>query len=301
MSAISFGKRYERLLLSSAPLAIGSTFLLFTSYASITFGSSEDARCYEVASETIQSNIDELESAFQSYIDNKGNGSSYNPYKFDLQLAWIEPSIYEGCRSLTDEIESSGTTPPADLAASYRRKSAELRERPLEAHGVSIESQTVVTVLGTNINVKLESLTLALQIALAPLLILWLGSLYHTRYRETMSISQATSLTDVFPHLINVYLVGEFPELRKRSKFALWLHPRSLITIFPTLLRVLLITAVMIPTVGFYISSLYLIPTENLTGWHFFLGSVVLLHSVTVVGIEFAPKHATKIFPSQRI
>ena len=87
---------------------------------------------------------------------------------------------------------------------------------------------------GTEIVLELVTLARALQIALGPILILWLGSLYNTRHRESLYIGKSTDIRQVFPHLINVYPVGVIlPELRRRSWIGYY-RPAGLAVLFWT-------------------------------------------------------------------
>ena len=120
--------------------------------------------------------------------------------------------------------------------------------------------------LGTNIKISLESLTALIQVSLTPVLIIWLGSLYNTRYRETLLIGKTNSVVAVFPHLINVYPAIDIPTLKKRIRIAYWISPNQLVQAMYALTRVCLIAFVITPAVGCYLASLFLLPIEG-TVW----------------------------------
>lgn len=101
----------------------------------------------------------------------------------------------------------------------------DLKNTPLQFRGIEIPQKADVGILGTNIKVSFDSLTAALQISLAPVLIIWLGSLYNTRYRESLLIGKSNDISLMFPHLINIYPAIDLPTLRKRSYIAFWLPP----------------------------------------------------------------------------
>lgn len=61
-----------------------------------------------------------------------------------------------------------------------------------------------------------------LQLAIAPIMVLWLGSLYQTRYRESLLIESAKTVSEIFPHVINAYPsihpITQYPLSRKRFR-----------------------------------------------------------------------------------
>lgn len=151
--------------------------------------------------------------------------------------------------------------------------------------------------LGTKIKISLESLTALLQVSLAPVLMIWLGSLYNTRYRESLLIGKANDIAAIFPHLINVYPAGDIPALRKRSRLAYWIPPTLVIRGMYSLTRVGLIAFVVAPTIGCYLASLFLLPIEGITWLSILSGSLVGLFGLSVVAVELLPWHVGKIFP----
>jgi len=301
MSAIALGKRYERLMMSSAPLAIASAFLFFTSVAS----KDERAnlgRCYELAAYTIAEHRSDLQDEWNRALPHKRDVPplDLNVYQMALSYFWIEPSIYKDCQMLTKEIDASGDSPPADLERKWTTEAEKRKSEPLEMYGISVESQTEITILGTKVRVKLASLTSLLQVALGPLLVLWLGSLYNTRFRESIYNSKAASLVDIYPHLINIYPAFDSPSLRKRRKIALIFPPRTAIAVIYTITRVALVAVVLSPTVALYLWSLRWLRMESLNLVHIVLGSLVIAGTFFVLAVECMPWHWSKTFPQPR-
>lgn len=311
MGVAELGKRYERLLVSSAPLIIAASFLLIVTLASNSKEGRSLARCYDLAANILEKDHQK----FQDYWDtgrslaelNK-DSEKYNLPKVDLYdiygshlaMSWMMPSIEQGCGALDKEIKASSSTAPDSLLTKWRSKATSLRAAPLETHGVSIEGSTETNVLGTKIRIKIETVVLALQIAIGPLLLLWTGSLYNTRYRETLAISRARDLTVIFPHLVNLYPNGHVPAPRKRVRLALLVPPRMMFATLYTLLRMTLVAFILSPTVLFYLASLWLSMDEDFQWWKAAIGVVVLIFSAALLLLEAVPWHAGKIFPTDQ-
>ena len=194
-------------------------------------------------------------------------------------------------------LEQGADTPPGKLIEDFGSRVSQLRSTPLQFRGIEIPEKADVAMLGTNIKIRLESLTALLQVSLAPVLIIWLGSLYNTRYRESLLVGKANDITTVFPHLINVYPAIDIPTLRKRSRLAYWIPPTQIVRAMYSLMRVCLIAFVILPAIGCYVASLFLLPIEDITWLSLLSGSFVVLFALSVVVVELLPWHAAKIFP----
>jgi len=300
MSAIELGKRYERLMVSSVPLAIAAAFLLFTSIASKEQGANR-GRCYELAASAVTTNKRELGDEWAEYQKYKDVPGYSNVYKYHLRLKWMEainPGIFGFCKAMTAEIEDSGEIPPAELEKKWLAEARKRIKGPVAMYGISIESETQITVLGTKVRVQLATLTTALQFALGPLLILWLGSLYQTRFRESIYNARARNLVEVYPHLINVYPVLVSLSLKKRVKLLLFVQPHVFWAAMYTCLRILFVAIVLSPTVALYLWSLWLIPSQSQTFSHLALGIIVSIFTFGVLIVEALPWHWPKTFPN---
>jgi len=174
---------------------------------------------------------------------------------------------------------------------------SQLRSTPLQFRGIEIPQNVDVAMLGTNVKISLESLTALLQVSLAPVLMIWLGSLYNTRYRETLLVGKANDIAAMFPHLINVYPAIDIPTPRKRSRLAYWIPPAQIVRVMYSLTRVCLIAFVISPAIGCYLASLFLLPIEGVAWLSIVSGSLVALFALSVVFVELLPWHVGKIFP----
>lgn len=301
VSAIELGKRYERLMMSSAPLAIAAAFLLFTSIASKDQDNSSLAKCYELAAGAVASNRAVLQDEWDTFHEYSKKIPEFpNVYPLTLRMKWMNAmdfDVYQRCAAVTTEVRESGDIAPAELEQRWRAEARKRLNAPVVAHGISIESETVITIVGTKVKVRISTLTTALQFALGPLLVLWLGSLYQTRFRESIYNSRARSLVEVYPHLINVYPLLIPLSLKKRIKLLLWVHPQTISAILYTCLRVVFVGVVLSPTVALYLWSLWLIPFEFRTFSHYTLGLMVGISAFAVLVAEALPWHWTKTFP----
>ena len=257
------------------------------------------ARCLEIAVETFQKNDAQLNSKWDQYQAEKKRQKYFvNEYAYELKKVWISPGIDSGChKDIEPFLEQGADTPPSGFVKNLARRANELKNTPLQFRGIEIPQKADVGILGTNIKINFDSLAAALQISLAPLLVIWLGSLYNTRYRESLLIGKSNDISFMFPHLINIYPAIDLPSLRKRSYLALWLPPASVICTIYLLIRLCLISFVIGPPVTCYLISLFLLPIEGIVWVSFASGALVGIFAFSVLIAEVLPWHAMKIFP----
>ncbi len=255
MTSDQLGRRYERLLFLSGPLTLVAVVVLLVAYSSTTQNERVLAKCLEVAIKTLRDNRENLDTHWNAYVQEKKK-SKYilNDYQYELTRAWISPGISSGCLAeVKPLLEQGADTPPEVLIEAFGARINQLRATPLQFRGIEIPERAEVSMLGTNIKIRLESLTALLQVGLAPVLIIWLGSLYNTRYRESLLVGKANDTTAVFPHLINVYPAVNIPTLRKRSRIAYWIPPTQIVRAMYSLTRGGLVAFVISPAIGCYL------------------------------------------------
>lgn len=156
-----------------------------------------------------------------------------------------------------------------------------------------------IELFGVVIMINILTLAQVLQLTLAPILILWLGSLFNTRYRETILIEGASSISELHPHCINIYLNAKIPELRKRSKFGYYL--RLVYPYIPTIFRILLLSIFVVPPTALYCASLFYLGSEE---YNFLsVGAGFLVFSFAFVNLfsEVNLWHSGKTFPGPKI
>lgn len=296
----NLGLRYERLLFLAAPLSLLALLVLLVTLASGNQQEYFEARCSSIAVEVLKSN----EGKLNNFWHKPGNDSSSRKsieveYVHQLKLAMIEGLQSDWkCHNLIDrELDFNHAVNPRELLEKWRTRAKQAASTPIQYAGLEIPERALISLFGTTIKIELLVLNQALQIALAPMVLLWLGSLYNTRFRETHLNGVATSITDIFPHMVNVYPVGRFAEIRKKS----WMryHMPKIIFGVSALVRMTLISIFVAPPVIFYIASLvYMRPTEFapiIYGFGFLLVLYLLLNLV----VELAPWHLQKTFPGK--
>jgi hypothetical protein len=184
------------------------------------------------------------------------------------------------------------------LAKTAQQIKKEVDERPIKSYGVEIPDKAVISLGGTQIRIQTRTLVQIFQLVLAPILMLWLGALYNTRYRETRLIEGARSIADLYPHGINIYLSGEMPTLRKKSWSVYYL--KKLIPLIPAFIRVSVLAVFILPPVISYTASLFYLEL----GKYWFLapiaGFFVITSTLFNVITEFQAWHASKSFPSAK-
>ncbi|MBI4191037.1 MAG: hypothetical protein HY525_10925 [Betaproteobacteria bacterium] len=280
-------------------MTVVAVLVLLVAFSSTTQNERVLARCVEVAVKTLHENREQLDRHWNAYVQERKKSKYFvNHYKYELTKVWISPGISSGCHKEVEPLlEQGADTPPGKLIADFGSRVNQLRSTPLQFRGIEIPQKADIAMLGTNIKISLESLTALLQVSLAPVLMIWLGSLYNTRYRESLLIGKANDIAAMFPHLINVYPAVDIPTLRKRSRLAYWIPPPQIVRAMYSLTRVCLIAFVIAPAIGCYLASLFLLPIEGVTWLSFLSGSLVALFGLSVVAVELLPWHVGMIFP----
>lgn len=296
MSLSALGRRFERLLFFAAPLSFASLLTLFVVFASETQKERITARCYEQAARLLESKSAIAEALWDGFVKRKKDRVAEIDYVYGLRRLLIDTSLATECyQPLLGEVEARSKQGPASLINSLRVDSKKLLTTPIRYSGVELPEKATVGVLGTTASVELTLFSNLLQVVLAPLLLLWLGSLYNTRYRETLLIAKAKGITEAFPHLINVYPAVRYPEPRRRSLIKPHLH--HLFSFLYAAVRIGLMLMFVMPAVGAYVIGVVLLHDSA-----YFAGLVVLavlvgIFAFAVVLCELLPWHYGKTFP----
>lgn len=179
-----------------------------------------------------------------------------------------------------DSLEKS----PISLVEELKKSAADLRKKPIKLYGVEIPDVATVGLAGTKIQIAMSSFVQALQIALAPIMLLWLGSLYHTRQREITSIKSSESILSVHPHVINVFPVGFYPELRRKN----WFKSKApfVWSFMFALIRMSLVAIFILPSSALYVGSLFYQPMFGYWLLNWFAGAWVFLYTLGALMIE---------------
>lgn len=194
---------------------------------------------------------------------------------------------------LLEEVETRSKQGPAALIESLRGDSRKLQATPIRYYGVELPEKATIGIFGTSVSVELRLFSNLLQIVLAPLLLLWLGSLYNTRYRESLIIAKAKVITEAFPHLVNVYPAVRYPDLRRRSPIKARLH--HLFAFLYAAIRISLMLMFVGPAVA--AAGIVLLHESQYFPGLLLLASLVGIFALVVILCELLPWHYTKTFP----
>lgn len=293
----SLGKRYERLLFFAAPVSLAAIAVCVVALASTRQQERIDAKCFNLAANAFSAKKRELDESWKNALPVSKKEHWGASYKLQLELAWIRADQTRQCYEAVDSLIVEQFRQPPDVIIKYfEQRSSELLSKPLEMYGVQLPNSTTVDLLGTKIQIELVSFARILQIVLLPVLLMWLGSIYTTRYRETLVIGRTSSLAEVFPHIINLYPVGDIPAPRKRNRLAPYAAP--LICLMFAGIRIGLLSIFVLPPVVAYLASLYLMGNERFAPLFVGAGAVVSIFCFTTLIAELLPQHVLKYFPS---
>lgn len=296
----SLGQRYERLLVLAAPLLILALLVLLISIAAENQEEYFQGRCYGVAADILVVN----EAALSSYLPPPKANSRLRremeiEYSYRVKLAMINGlSPSSKCYKFINGVLGSGSfTPPKELAEKWRSKTKEVVAAPIQYAGIEIPDRASLGLFGTVIKVELLVLIQALQFALAPIILLWLGSLYNTRFRETQFNGAAKAITDVFPHVLNVYPVGRFHEARKKS-WVQYYYPKIVFGV-AAISRMTLVSVFVAPPVVAYLASLFFMQPSQIAWVIYGSGAILGVYLLSILSLELAPWHVQKAFPGR--
>lgn len=293
MASINLGRRYERLLLASAPISLISMAVLFIAIASTSQAEHSYALCYENIANIFEDNKSRLESLWENSKHIPDDISLRNEYLHEVVQTMIDnPSCLAEYAQHEQSNKHIGT--PSEIISKFRQDAVELNKTPLNYFGIEIPEKTTLNVFGTNIKISLMTITRIAQILLAPIIILWLGSLYNTRFRESRLIGLSQNIFDNFPHIINIYpSLGE-RNLLKRNWF-LYQAPK-IFSFFFACLRVSLLMVFIAPPIISYEWGLTLLAYDNHIILPTIAGVITGWFAIILLVLEFLPWHYNKIF-----
>jgi len=296
MLEIELGRRYERLLFASAPISALAIFVFLVAYAATTGGARDVARCYERFAEMVYEQKGTLTEEWSKAQPMTKSPTWGFRYKYELSRLTVDLIPSTCYRTITSELDGRYRADPESIATKLRADAAEIRKEPLVLSGVEVPSFTKLELFGNPVNIETTKLAEALQVVLAPIILLWLGNLYTTRYRETLRIARTRSISEVFPHIINMYPVGRLNEPRRRSWLA-YMAPWAVALVY-ALTRLFLLLVFVAPPLIVYASGVWLL--TELEGVFPWLGLAALLSMFTliIVFLEFMPWHFMKSYPN---
>lgn len=318
MISLSLGKRYERLLFFTAPITLAAMILCIASVGSATQKERQVSVCYGAAAKVFVEQEAVLKKVWEEAVaaeklERRARGWSDARYKaivtYKAELrerATRDAGGYDCFFTMfevfddLDKHENIPRMPPRHFIDSLNKTAEDLGRKPLVMYGVQLESSTTYDLVGTKIKVDLATLVLVLQVALLPVLLTWLGSLYATRYRETLLILHATSHVELYPHILNLYVTRP-ADSRIRQKRTTPAQLRAFCVLY-ALLRVGLLSLFLVPAAAAYVVSIgvgVLAYEPSLLRFlaAYFAMCAVGVFTFSVFLVEFFPSHAYKTFP----
>lgn len=296
MSAATLGRRYERLLFFAAPLSLLCLVLLFVAIATNSQQDRLSARCFTLAVAAIGLHKADLDKSHKG-LTPRSNGLPVDlSYKLDLQKVVIDSFLGSNCyRILQEQVDRRYLQSPDTILEALRREAAKLASGPISFRGIELPEKATISFFGTEIRIELMTFVQLLQLGLAPLLLLWLGSLYATRYRETLLVGTARSLSEIFPHIANMYPAVRYPQPRKRTYVQQYLP--QVFNLLYALIRIGLLLIFVAPTAVAYIAGIFLLESTELPVLFYGLATMVGIFTFVLLLAELLPWHYAKTFP----
>lgn len=300
MSIQRFGLRYERLLILAAPISFVCMLVVFIAVASEAVTDRKNADCYDKAALLVEKNKQDLETKWNQR-EKIGKVEFANEYVSALAGYMIYGLGYS-CDYKIGTQNTNVAVSPGEFADKLRLEASKIRQesakKPVRSYGVEMPEKVKIEFFGIGITINIFTLAQVLQLTLAPILVLWLGSLFNTRYRETILIESAASISELFPHCINIYLNGKMPELRKKSKLGYYL--KIAIPYTPTVFRILLLSIFLVPPTILYCASLFYLGSEDYIVLSIVAGLLVAFFTLANLSLEINPWHSGKTFPGPK-
>lgn len=295
MSAINLGRRFERLLLATAPITFASLLILFIAIASTTQEVRIKAHCYESIASALEKDQSSLNTAWDHATPITQDSFAGSAYKYALELDVLNIHDFECYATFEKEVNERFRASPSNIISNFKKEAEAINQLPLELYGVELPDKATINVLGTNINIKIITFARTGQLVLAPIIILWLGSLYGTRYRETTLIGSSKNNSENFPHLINVYPTYPDVVLLKRNRFLY--HVPKLYSFLFACIRVALLMVFIAPPVIAYEWSLIVLNSEKYTALSIVFGLLVVWFACVLPLVEIYSWHYNKKYP----
>jgi hypothetical protein len=145
----------------------------------------------------------------------KKEGPKDKTYAEALREILRQVEIRSAFRSSSVAAYLDSSKPPKVLIDQINEERSRILDRPAVIWGIQSPRIVALQYGGLDYKVPSEFLATALAVALAPLLIGWLGSVYITRQRELMILSTLEDYKLAFPHILNLMPVV-FDRVNKR-------------------------------------------------------------------------------------
>ncbi|MDH1007570.1 hypothetical protein N5J43_01555 [Pseudomonas nicosulfuronedens] len=273
----------------SAPITLACIFVMFVSLAYNDETDRQLARCLIKSSELIDSN-----SKLQDLWDKSSQKSDLTLSVYHSEIITTLIIGNSDCWPKLNKFdEQIKTAHPNDLSSLLKNEAKKIYATPLNFYGVEIPEKATIGIIGTNIKIDFLPFIRSLQIALSPILIIWLGSIYQTRHRELQIVSRSEDIAEIFPHIVNVYPVGFFPSI-KRKRF-LAKYRREILGGYFILLRATYISIIIVPPTLFFITGMYYTGDVKNFLPQLAFGTLLVLFNIAILAGETTVFY--KVFP----
>src|SRR5579871_2054325 len=205
------GRRLERLFLLGFVLVLLSFLQLYLATAASVFSHERPIATLSALMARIGSDQQELQKTFASeaeiarqldvYADTRKRLGlppqlpskvelQKHPYSQNLRriVADVAAAVGASPQKVAELVDF--TRPPEQILTSLKQRREQLQETPVRVWGIETPEQFAVEYGRVNYKIPASFLATALSIALAPLLIGWIGSVYVTRQRELLLIEK---------------------------------------------------------------------------------------------------------------
>jgi hypothetical protein len=182
---------------------------------------------------------------------------------------------------------------PADLTKRLSLDASAAEKRTLVVFGVRTPRLIAIDYNGSNFVFPYEVLAIVLLVILTPLIPGWLSALYITRQREIREIKRATTLSVVFPHVLNFLplFIRPSPAIKAQAE-----QVAVLVVIFQALVRVTIMLVVIVPVlVGYFGSIAQFSKFSTPSNFIWFFAAYMLLQSFWLI-LQEAFRFGTKVF-----
>lgn len=295
----SLGRRYEKLLFMAGPISLICIIIFFISIASSNDKPRLEERCQNMAIRVLGNVEPKLNKAWIESSKAKPHSMASLSYELALQNAWIYGALQTHCYNIINRIlEKNANIAPENLLGFIRSQAAKsekaIDDTPLQYWGVEIPGTAQINIFGTNISISANSLAVALQITMLPVILLWLSSLYNTRVREILVLDRLSEPQDIFPHITNLFYI-EIPILKKKRS-VLRPYRFKVFGVIYAVLRSLLLVMFIAPPIVFYLMSIYLTIFSSEMTLTIIAICVVGLFFLSNIILEFHPWNINKHF-----
>jgi hypothetical protein len=265
-------------------------------FASIAYSEKAEVKtadCYGRARVLVMDDI----SIYRKLWSEEGQEKRYPWTKYQERIIndFIRNSgCWDTLKALEDKIYRDH---PDDLMVFLDSEVKKVDYNSLSYYGVDIPDKATVGVFGTKIKIGFRVFIQSLQVALVPILVIWIGSIYQTRFRELQTVVKADDVSLTFPHIINMYPIGYFPSMRKKNFLAR--HADKIWGFFYLIIRWVYVSIVIVPPIVFFLAGLYYASLLNSQFapailW-FIIGLFVAMLGLGVFVVEFFAFY--KVFP----